>query len=108
MHIILDSTSQIKTFRGPYVMQTCFRVSVRPKTGALRVINFPDSLDGSWVHWNHDYIPPWDKNDKKVYPVGEHNPDIEDIGANFYPEIGPYRSFFNCNFTLDWFLNSNL
>jgi glycoprotein endo-alpha-1,2-mannosidase len=49
-------------------------------------------LDGSWLHWNHDYIPPWDKNDNKVYPTGQHNPDVEDVGANFFPELGPYRS----------------
>ena len=50
------------------------------------------SADGSWIHWNHEYIPPWDKNDHKVYPTGRHNPDVDDIGANFFPELGAYRS----------------
>ena len=33
----------------------------------------------------------WDKSDKKVYPTGDHQPP-EDIGANFYPSLGPYSS----------------
>lgn len=48
-------------------------------------------VDGKWVHWNHEYIPPWDKNDHHVYPTGAHHPPL-DIGANFYPELGPYSS----------------
>ena len=48
-------------------------------------------VDGSWWHWNHAYIPPWDKNDHHVYPTGAHKPPL-DIGANFYPELGPYSS----------------
>jgi len=47
--------------------------------------------DKKWVHWNHQYIPPWDKNDHNVYPTGAHVPP-SDIGANFYPELGPYSS----------------
>jgi len=48
-------------------------------------------VDGQWWHWNHEYIPPWDKNDHKVYPTGAHVPP-KDVGANFYPELGPYSS----------------
>jgi len=48
-------------------------------------------FDGQWWHWNHEYIPPWDKNDHKVYPTGSHVPTT-DVGANFYPELGPYSS----------------
>ena len=48
-------------------------------------------VDGKWVHWNHEYIPPWDKNDHHVYPSGAHQPPL-DIGANLYPELGPYSS----------------
>jgi len=47
--------------------------------------------DGRWWHWNHEYIPPWDKNDHHVYPTGAHSPPL-DIGANFYPSIGAYSS----------------
>jgi len=48
-------------------------------------------VEGSWWHWNHAYIPPWDKNDHNIYPSGAHKPPL-DIGANFYPELGPYSS----------------
>lgn len=48
-------------------------------------------VDGKWWHWNHEYIPPWDPNDHKIYPTGAHKPP-KDVGANFYPELGPYSS----------------
>ena len=47
-------------------------------------------IKGKWWHWDHEYIPPWDKNDHKVYPTGHHRPPL-DIGANFYPSLGAYR-----------------
>merc|ERR1719187_716668 len=47
--------------------------------------------DDKWWHWNHKYIPPWNKSDKHVYPTGSHVPPY-DIGSNFYPELGPYSS----------------
>jgi len=47
--------------------------------------------DGQWWHWNHQYIPQWDKTDKHTYPTGIHVPPY-DIGSNFYPELGPYSS----------------
>ncbi|XP_023332334.1 glycoprotein endo-alpha-1,2-mannosidase [Eurytemora carolleeae] len=49
------------------------------------------AVDGEWVHWNHRYLENWDTSDKKVYPTGDHQPP-EDIGANFYPSLGPYSS----------------
>ncbi|CAB4057070.1 MANEA [Lepeophtheirus salmonis] len=36
----------------------------------------PSYDDGKWIHWNHRVLPP--------------PPD--DIGANFYPQLGPYSS----------------
>lgn len=48
-------------------------------------------IDGQWWHWNHEYIPPWDKSDHRSYPQGSHSPP-QDIGANFYPSLGPYSS----------------
>lgn len=48
-------------------------------------------FDGAWAHWNHKYLPNWNKNDLKKYPVGAHNPP-EDIGSNFYPQLGCYSS----------------
>ena len=47
--------------------------------------------DGFWKHWNHDYLPNWKKNDKRVFPEGSHEPPA-DIGANYYPEMGCYSS----------------
>ena len=47
--------------------------------------------DASYLHWNHEYIPNWDKNDKKIYPTGKHQPP-DDLGANFYPQLGCYSS----------------
>jgi hypothetical protein len=47
--------------------------------------------DGIWRHWNHDYLPHWKKNNKKIYPKGSHWPPA-DIGANYYPNLGCYSS----------------
>ncbi|CAG5101285.1 2-mannosidase (Mus musculus) [Cotesia congregata] len=47
--------------------------------------------DGVWKHWNHDYLPNWKKNDKRVFPEGRHRPPA-DIGASYYPSIGCYSS----------------
>lgn len=48
--------------------------------------------DGSWKHWNHEYLPNWKKNDKRIFPKGNHDPPA-DIGSNFYPDLGCYSSF---------------
>ncbi|XP_046415760.1 glycoprotein endo-alpha-1,2-mannosidase [Neodiprion fabricii] len=48
-------------------------------------------FDKSWKHWNHDYLPNWKKNDKRVFPDGKHKPP-DDIGANYYPSLGCYSS----------------
>ncbi|XP_014233534.1 glycoprotein endo-alpha-1,2-mannosidase [Trichogramma pretiosum] len=47
--------------------------------------------DGFWKHWNHDILPNWKKNDKRIFPEGAHMPPA-DIGANFYPNLGCYSS----------------
>ena len=49
------------------------------------------AVDGKWSHWNHVYLPNWEKNDKKVYPTGQHEPP-EDIGSNYFPLLGCYSS----------------
>tara|TARA_Y100000768_G_scaffold332945_1_gene272796 strand:- start:233 stop:631 length:399 start_codon:yes stop_codon:yes gene_type:complete len=46
-------------------------------------------IDGSQRHWNHEVLPHWSNNtwnDLPDFPGGE------DIGANFYPELGNYSS----------------
>lgn len=48
-------------------------------------------FDSVFLHWNHEYLSNWDKNDKAEYPSGRHQPP-EDIGANFYPLLGCYSS----------------
>jgi len=48
----------------------------------------PDS-DGSYRAWNHQVIPHWIDttwNNAEAYPGGD------DIGANFYPQLGSYSS----------------
>lgn len=47
--------------------------------------------DGSFLHWNHEYLPHWDQEENAKWPKGQHNPP-DDIGASFYPELGPYSS----------------
>ncbi len=49
-------------------------------------------FDSQWEHWNHQFIPNWDKKDTRLMPQGQHNPDKKDIGANFYPQLGLYSS----------------
>lgn len=48
-------------------------------------------FDGKYIHWNHDLLKHWDAKLAGNYPTGKHNPP-EDIGANFYPELGSYSS----------------
>lgn len=47
--------------------------------------------DGKYYHWNHPYLPHWNKDEAKKYQTGTHVPP-DDIGANFYPQLGPYSS----------------
>ena len=49
------------------------------------------ATDGRWLHWNHDYLPHWDKRVTAKFPRGRHQPP-DDIGSTFYPELGPYSS----------------
>ncbi|NXG90949.1 MANEA mannosidase, partial [Stercorarius parasiticus] len=48
-------------------------------------------FDGKYIHWNHPLLPHWDPKIANNYPKGRHNPP-EDIGSNFYPELGSYSS----------------
>ncbi|XP_044129546.1 glycoprotein endo-alpha-1,2-mannosidase [Bufo gargarizans] len=49
------------------------------------------SFDGKYIHWNHEKLKHWDAKIASNYPTGKHNPP-EDIGSNFYPELGLYSS----------------
>lgn len=50
--------------------------------------------DQKYIHWNHEYIKHWDDTVAKQYSKysGRHSPP-GDIGANFYPALGPYSSW---------------
>lgn len=48
-------------------------------------------FDGEYLHWNHPYLPHWNKNEDKKWPKGRHEPP-EDIGSSFYPTLGAYSS----------------
>lgn len=48
-------------------------------------------FDGKYVHWDHPLLPHWDPKVASSYSTGRHLPP-EDIGANFYPALGPYSS----------------
>ena len=37
------------------------------------------------------FLPHWDEQINMRHPKGRHNPP-DDIGANFYPKLGPYSS----------------
>ena len=49
------------------------------------------SVDGKYVHWNHQYLPHWNAEIAQNYRKGMHTPP-DDIGSNFYPELGCYSS----------------
>mmetsp|Transcript_29805 Transcript_29805/g.48509 ORF Transcript_29805/g.48509 Transcript_29805/m.48509 type:complete len:500 (-) Transcript_29805:268-1767(-) len=49
------------------------------------------SVDGEWQHWNHEIMPHWTQSVTDRYPKGKH-PSPGEIGANFYPILGPYSS----------------
>jgi hypothetical protein len=48
-------------------------------------------FDGDWLHWNHEFLPHWDPATDRKYPKGRHHPP-DDVGANFFPQLGPYSS----------------
>uniref|UniRef100_A0A1I8GVY9 Glycoprotein endo-alpha-1,2-mannosidase-like protein n=1 Tax=Macrostomum lignano TaxID=282301 RepID=A0A1I8GVY9_9PLAT len=47
--------------------------------------------DGAWLHWNHSRLPHWNAERARKFSQAGHTPP-GDIGANFYPELGPYSS----------------
>ncbi|XP_015117471.1 glycoprotein endo-alpha-1,2-mannosidase-like protein [Diachasma alloeum] len=47
--------------------------------------------DRVWKHWDHEYLPNWKKNDRRVFREGRHRPPA-DIGASYYPSLGCYSS----------------
>ncbi|XP_071509149.1 glycoprotein endo-alpha-1,2-mannosidase-like [Diadema antillarum] len=48
-------------------------------------------FDSTYLHWNHELLPHWNKQEAKKWPRGRWKPPGE-IGANFYPQLGCYSS----------------
>ena len=68
------------------------------------------AIDGKWRHWDHPYLPHWEKEVTDRYPKGRHDPDHGDVGASFYPVLGPYSSADNATIDqhLDWFVRGGI
>ncbi|XP_005097167.1 glycoprotein endo-alpha-1,2-mannosidase [Aplysia californica] len=60
---------------------------------AVHIFYYPwyknPQTDGKYAHWNHELIPHW--SDKTHTRKRQYQPPA-DIGANFYPQLGPYSS----------------
>eukprot|EP01029_Cantina_marsupialis_P032212 TRINITY_DN96363_c0_g1_i1.p1 TRINITY_DN96363_c0_g1~~TRINITY_DN96363_c0_g1_i1.p1 ORF type:complete len:463 (-),score=92.67 TRINITY_DN96363_c0_g1_i1:187-1575(-) len=48
-------------------------------------------VDKQWLHWNHERLKHWRPATANRYSTEAHKPP-EDIGADFYPKLGPYSS----------------
>ncbi|XP_053566529.1 glycoprotein endo-alpha-1,2-mannosidase [Bombina bombina] len=48
-------------------------------------------FNDKYIHWNHPLLKHWDTKVANSFPTGRHNPP-DDVGADFYPELGPYSS----------------
>ena len=46
------------------------------------------ATDGAYKHWNHEFIPHWDKRIAKKYKSGKHDPTHNDVAAAFFPRLG--------------------
>ncbi|XP_066280514.1 glycoprotein endo-alpha-1,2-mannosidase-like [Branchiostoma lanceolatum] len=66
-----------------------------PPNYNLHVFYYPwygnPEQNGKYLHWNHNLIPHWNKQEAKKWPTGRHQPP-DDVGANFYPSLGAYSS----------------
>jgi len=50
------------------------------------------TYDGVYLHWNHQLLPHWKPEISALYPIGQRHQPPDDIGASFYPRLGPYSS----------------
>lgn len=48
--------------------------------------------DGRYFHWNHEYMPHWEKKISDKYPTGQAHVPPHDIGSSYYPLLGTYSS----------------
>ena len=75
---------------------TTVQISSKILCQNLHIFYYPwygnPKFDGRYIHWNHKPIPHWDPNVANAYKhLKEHVPP-NDIGSDFYPELGPYSS----------------
>jgi len=47
--------------------------------------------DGKWLHWDHPYLPHYNKKLRDKFKTGSHTPP-DDIGSTYYPDAGLYSS----------------
>ncbi len=50
------------------------------------------SVDGKWMHWNHEVLPHWDLSTKSKFPSGRMYDPPEEVGAVSFPSRGLYSS----------------
>ena len=41
-------------------------------------------VDNQWYHWNHEYLPNWDKKDTRKMPTGKHIPENGEYKFKFH------------------------
>lgn len=49
-------------------------------------------VDGEWRHWNHARISSWREGDAGKHSTARHKPELDDVGASFFPMLGAYSS----------------
>ena len=67
------------------------------KNGHIQIFYYPwygDIVnDGQYIHWNHDILPHWEASINEKYEIGKkYDVSQDEIGASYYPELGPYSS----------------
>ncbi|XP_063297389.1 glycoprotein endo-alpha-1,2-mannosidase [Pelobates fuscus] len=89
-----SAQTQSIILQGSAIMQTD-TVDLPPPNYDLHIFYYTwygnPQFDGKYIHWNHKLLKHWDAKIANNFPNGEHKPP-DDIGANFYPELGPYSS----------------
>ena len=92
---IEDKSDNLKDNNSPLSIDEDLNTELSEPNYNVHVFYYPwygsPQHDARYLHWNHEYIQHWDKTEAKKWPKGRHVPP-DDIGSNFYPELGPYSS----------------
>lgn len=91
----IENHAEIKT-KFPAELHRSFKTSENEKPSyQAHTFYYPwygtPEYDVKYFHWNHPYIPHWNKNIAKKWPNYTHKPP-DDVGSNFYPLLGAYSS----------------